>query len=185
MLSWRHSSRTHPRICARLHSMADHGEAGILFRVAIANRRSRFANVAWSPDGRLIAAAGGSIELENPAQDDGVVFVWQVNSGQPLLLEGHTALVTRIAWSPDGRLLARRAMPGLFREDRAPLKASLNRPIKSIDSAGIALREGPKFQNVTESRNTEGSSLSGKIPALALASPLTPLILVEEGRRHS
>jgi WD40 repeat protein len=46
--------------------------SGISFRMAVARRVSAFTVVAWSPDGRYIAAAGG----------DGVIWLWRL--GPPL-----------------------------------------------------------------------------------------------------
>ncbi len=52
--------------------------------------------LAYSPDGRLLAAGGG----------DGTVRVWDVVTGRLLhTLEGHRAWVRGIAFSPDGRRL--------------------------------------------------------------------------------
>ena len=66
--------------------------------------RRRFAIVAWSPDGHWIAAAGGSDLFY--AGGDGVVWLWRVDSGECLLLEGHSGPVSQIAWSPDSRTVA-------------------------------------------------------------------------------
>jgi WD40 repeat protein len=55
--------------------------------------------VAWSPNGRLLAA--GSREQCQP------LSLWDVyGSKHYATLQGHTRLATSVAWSPDGRLLA-------------------------------------------------------------------------------
>jgi WD40 repeat protein len=52
-------------------------------------------SVAFSPDGRHVAAGGF----------DFVVRVWDIRGGKPRLLTGHKDWVERVAFSPDGRLL--------------------------------------------------------------------------------
>ncbi|MEO0835742.1 MAG: NB-ARC domain-containing protein [Cyanobacteria bacterium J06642_3] len=53
--------------------------------------------IAYSPDGHKIAIA----------DDEGVIYIWQVTNHQlELTLKGHTDWVWSVAWSPDGRILA-------------------------------------------------------------------------------
>src|SRR6266566_4774023 len=60
-------------------------------------------SVAWSPDGKSIASAGG----------DKTVQVWNAAGGQHMYTyKGHTGNVYSVAWSPDGRLIASASSDG-------------------------------------------------------------------------
>src|SRR6266702_70970 len=49
-------------------------------------------NVAWSPDGRMVASGGR----------DSSVQVWNTQTGKRLLVyQGHTDVITSVSWSPD------------------------------------------------------------------------------------
>jgi len=62
--------------------------------------------VAWSPDGKRLAAAGV----------DPNIRVWDVSTGQELLrLPGHQGRVMKVAWSPDGKRLGSVGLDGTIR----------------------------------------------------------------------
>jgi WD40 repeat protein len=62
-------------------------------------------NVAFSPDGRLIACADGY----------GLIYIWDVTTGELLAtLHGHSKAVSTISFSPDGRVLASGGLDGVI-----------------------------------------------------------------------
>src|SRR5207248_3702619 len=62
---------------------------------------AELARLAFSPDGKLLAAACG--ELEQP----GSINIWEIEGGRRRgTLAGHTAMVFALAFSPDGKVLA-------------------------------------------------------------------------------
>jgi WD40 repeat protein len=80
-----------------LHTYRSHGSA--------------VRHVAFSPDGRLIASAGADpkdVSMDREAGTEApVVRLWKAESGEETaVLRGHEGSVRKVAFSPDGRLLA-------------------------------------------------------------------------------
>jgi len=64
--------------------------------------------LAWSPDGKKLAAVGSLMHPGN-GDDEGMILVWDAETGQQeqLLTAGmHGYRLWAVAWSPDGRFLA-------------------------------------------------------------------------------
>ena len=58
-------------------------------------------SIAFSPDGKMLAAAGGA------PQSEGEIRIWDLQSHQLLkALRGHKDCIYSVAWSRDGRLIA-------------------------------------------------------------------------------
>jgi WD40 repeat protein len=65
------------------------------------------AAVAFSPNGRLAASAGGNPAHPYPASDPQKIRLWDTMTGKALLqFQGHDMDVTSLEFSPDGSLLA-------------------------------------------------------------------------------
>jgi WD40 repeat protein len=67
-------------------------------RVTLRGCRSSILNLAFSPDGRVLASGGGP---------PGEVKLWDIESGRSIAdLMGHRQWVESVAFSPDGKILA-------------------------------------------------------------------------------
>ncbi|HEX2915392.1 MAG TPA: WD40 repeat domain-containing protein [Chloroflexia bacterium] len=74
---------------------------GKLQTVLKANQNTELKSVGFSPDGKLVAAAGG-----NEHYNENHVKVWEVASGKEVVtISGHSGPVEALAFSPDGKSL--------------------------------------------------------------------------------
>ncbi len=79
-----------------LLSVFDAASGGVVYRTA-GSRKAALHALDWSPDGALIAAAGGDEDVYVFAADTGAIYD---------RLQGHADVVSAVAWRPDGRVLA-------------------------------------------------------------------------------
>jgi serine/threonine protein kinase len=88
-------------------------------RAILRGHRQRVWCVAFSPDGRFLASAGGNWREKAP--EPGELFLWDAVTGlfqrslQGDKDKGHTGLVFSVAFSPDGALLASAGWDGIVR----------------------------------------------------------------------
>jgi WD40 repeat protein len=76
---------------------------GFKLRHALRRGNGVIHRMAWSPDGRIIAAPSG----------DGMIYLWEAESGKLLsVFRGHAGAVWEVSWSPDQKALASGGLDG-------------------------------------------------------------------------
>jgi WD40 repeat protein len=65
-----------------------------------------YRSLAFSPDGKLLAAGSGGILFLGQAADPGSLAVWNIASRRPRFSQPEKTGISSVAFSPDGKLLA-------------------------------------------------------------------------------
>ena len=69
---------------------------GVKLRHKLRGHTDRISQIAWSPDGRMLASGS----------DDTTIRLWDTETGESLgILKGHAGAIRGVVWSPDGRIL--------------------------------------------------------------------------------
>ena len=72
-------------------------DRGLTFHKCLTGNAGMISEIAWSPDGQLLASATGR----------GTIWIWDTRTGDAITkIKGHSGWIESIAWSPDGRSLA-------------------------------------------------------------------------------
>jgi WD40 repeat protein len=104
-------------------------ETGVLVNTLTVNRQW-VDRIAWSPDGKLLAAVAGN-----------TLVVWQRDGEELMRFDGHPSTVTAIAWQQNSKQIATACYRGVsvFHVDRP------GRPVKTLSCLGslIALAWSP------------------------------------------
>jgi GTPase SAR1 family protein len=90
------------------------------------------SNITWSPDGRVLAWG------ENTA-----IQLWDIQTNQISSLEGHTARIVYLAFSPDGSLLATKAGDDTIRFWHNLTRETIAILTSSIDEGSSRILGGP------------------------------------------
>jgi WD40 repeat protein len=68
--------------------------------------------IAWSPNGRYLACAGGSPQFPDPK---GFALVYDIAAGKTIPYQAHTLTVTDLSWSPTGNRIVTTSYDGTIR----------------------------------------------------------------------
>jgi WD40 repeat protein len=120
--------------------------------------------VAFSPDGKRVASAGGW--GERPAE----LKVWDAATGKELLdLRGHTNTVWRVAFSPDGKYLASASKDGTARLWDAATGRELF-VLRGHDRPVVGLAFSPDGQRLATAGNATQASKSVEVKVWDVAT---------------
>ncbi len=140
-------------------------------------------DIAWAPDSRWLALA----------DKDGTILIWDcVKNQDVMILEGHTAPVTGVSFSFDGRLLASKSLDEtirLFRTDTLDEVAMLHAS-SVLSQAGLAFSP---TQHILASLGADGHTvrlweldiqalLGAPAPSITVHEASAKVVLVGEGR---
>jgi WD40 repeat protein len=74
--------------------------------ISLSDGPSSLTSVAWSPDGLMFAVGFDRNYGRGTAVTDHAVGIWNANGKELALLTDHADGVLKLAWSPDGKILA-------------------------------------------------------------------------------
>ena len=78
----------------------------------IPNNGAPILAIAWSPNGKYLACAGGSPQFPDPK---GFALIYDIASGRTIPYQGHTLTVTDLSWSPTGDRIVTTSYDGTIR----------------------------------------------------------------------
>ncbi len=146
--------------------------------------RGTILSLAWMPTAPRIALA----------DRDGPIHIFDIDKGESITqLEGHTAAVTGVSFSSDGRLLASRSRDGtirLWRTDTWEQAASLQEHVSPLSRAGLAFSPTKPVLATLGADDCDVRLWDIDVEALLRAQPRTTtihessakVVLVGEGR---
>jgi WD40 repeat protein len=129
--------------------------------------------VAYSPDGKQLAASSGSRQNKMP----GEVRIWDPDSGRELFtLRGHSEAVLGLAYSPDGSRLASSSGVHMGTEAKHPGEVKL---WDTITGQELLTLRGAGSRILGVAFSPDGTSLAAACKGFA---PRDGIILLWEGR---
>lgn len=120
---------------------------------------SEVRQVAFSPDGKLLATASGAGGRDNS------VRLWDAEAGQPIgeALAGHQAAVRCVSFSADGKILASGDDAGVVRLWDVVTRQPLGGPLTGHRAQVFSLAFSPDNKILASGSNVGGSEGTGEI----------------------